>query len=48
VDRFFSHYILRLDAKGRVSVPASFRAILAREGVEGVFCFPAPERAAAA
>jgi MraZ protein len=46
VDRFFSHFILRLDAKGRVSVPAPFRAILSREGAEGLFCFPAPDRPA--
>ncbi|WP_338081672.1 division/cell wall cluster transcriptional repressor MraZ [Afifella marina] len=30
----------RLDAKGRVSVPAQFRAVLAREGTEGLFCYP--------
>jgi MraZ protein len=46
VDRFFSHFILRLDAKGRVSVPAPFRAVLAREGADGLFCYPAPDRAA--
>src|SRR5580658_8654893 len=27
MDRFVSHYMLRLDAKGRVSVPAPFRAV---------------------
>ena len=32
MDRFVSHYTLRLDAKGRVSIPASYRAVLAREG----------------
>lgn len=46
MDKFFSHYILRLDAKGRVSVPAAFRAVLAREGGEGLFCFPALDRPA--
>jgi MraZ protein len=46
MDRFFSHYILRLDAKGRISVPAAFRAVLAREGGEGLFCFPALDRPA--
>jgi MraZ protein len=46
VDRFFSHFISRLDAKGRVSVPASFRAILSREGSEGLFCVPAPDHLA--
>jgi MraZ protein len=46
VDRFFSHFILRLDAKGRVSVPAPFRAVLSHEGTEGVFCYPALDRPA--
>ena len=41
VDRFFSHFILKLDAKGRVSVPAPFRAVLTREGGESLFCYPA-------
>jgi MraZ protein len=46
LDRFFSHFILRLDAKGRVSVPASFRAVLSREGADGLFCYPALDRSA--
>jgi MraZ protein len=46
VDRFFSHFILRLDAKGRVSVPAPFRSVLTREGAEGLFCYPALDRPA--
>lgn len=46
MDRFFSHFILRLDAKGRVSIPASFRAVLARENTEGLYCFPALDRPA--
>lgn len=46
MDRFFSHFILRLDAKGRVSVPAPFRAILVREGAESLFCYPALDRPA--
>ncbi|MGB6465187.1 MAG: division/cell wall cluster transcriptional repressor MraZ [Xanthobacteraceae bacterium] len=41
MDRFVSHYMLRLDAKGRVSVPASFRAVLARDGFDGLYCHPA-------
>ena len=32
MDRFVSHYTLRLDAKGRVSVPAPFRAVLKSSG----------------
>jgi MraZ protein len=46
VDRFFSHFILKLDAKGRVSVPASFRAVLARDGDDTLFCYPALDRPA--
>jgi len=46
MDRFVSHYLLRLDAKGRVSVPASFRAVLARDGFEGLYCYPALDRPA--
>jgi MraZ protein len=46
MDRFVSHYVLRLDAKGRVSVPASFRAILARDGFDGLYCHPALDRPA--
>jgi len=40
VDRFLSHYANRFDAKGRVSVPAPFRAVLAKEGFEGLFAHP--------
>lgn len=46
LDRFFSHYTLRLDAKGRVSVPAQFRTVLAAESLEGLFCYPALDRPA--
>lgn len=38
--RFVSTYRNKIDAKGRVSVPAAFRASLARDGFEGVFCYP--------
>ena len=40
MDRFVSNYTLRLDAKGRVSIPAPFRAVLARDGFEGIYCYP--------
>ena len=40
VDRFVSHYSNRLDAKGRVSIPASFRAVLTRDGFEGLYVHP--------
>lgn len=46
MDRFVSHYVLRLDAKGRVSVPAPFRAVLARDGFDGLYCYPAIDRPA--
>src|SRR5438128_9060189 len=46
MDRFVSNYTLRLDAKGRVSIPAPFRAVLARDGFEGIYCYPALGRPA--
>ena len=44
MDRFVSNYTLRLDAKGRVSIPAPYRAVLARDGFEGLYCYPALDR----
>jgi transcriptional regulator MraZ len=46
MDRFVSHYTLRVDAKGRVSIPASFRAVLARDGFDGLYCYPTLDRPA--
>jgi MraZ protein len=46
MDRFVSHYTLPLDSKGRVSIPAPFRAVLARDGFEGLYCYPALDRPA--
>ena len=40
LDRFVSHYTNRFDAKGRVSIPASFRAVLAKDGFEGLYVHP--------
>lgn len=40
MDRFVSHFTNRLDAKGRVSIPASFRAVLTRDGYEGLYVHP--------
>ena len=40
MDRFVSHYALRLDAKGRVSIRAPFRAGLGRDGFDGLYCYP--------
>jgi MraZ protein len=46
MDRFVSNVTLRLDSKGRVSIPASFRSVLARDGFDGLYCFPALDRPA--
>ena len=46
MDRFVSHYTMSLDAKGRVSIPAPFRAVLTRDGFEGLYCYPALDRPA--
>jgi MraZ protein len=44
--RFVSNHTLRLDAKGRVSIPAPFRGVLAHDGFEGLYCYPALDRPA--
>ena len=41
MDRFVTNFTLRLDSKGRVSIPASFRSVLARDGFNGFYCYPA-------
>jgi len=46
MDRFVSNFTLRLDAKGRVSIPASFRAVLARDGFDGLYVYPTLDRPA--
>jgi MraZ protein len=46
MDRFVSNLTLRLDSKGRVSIPASFRSVLARDGFAGLYCYPALDRPA--
>ncbi len=40
MDRFVSNFTNKLDAKGRVSIPAPFRAVLARDGFEGLYIHP--------
>ena len=45
MDRFVSTFTNRIDAKGRVSIPAPFRAVLERDGYKsggsgGVYCYP--------
>lgn len=46
MDGFVATYSNRLDAKGRVSVPAPFRTVLGRDGQDGVYCYPALDRPA--
>ena len=46
MNRFVSNFVLRLDSKGRVSIPASFRAVLNRDGFEGLYCYPALDQPA--
>jgi MraZ protein len=46
MDRFVSSIVLRLDAKGRVSIPAPFRSVLSRDGFDGLYCYPALDRPA--
>ena len=41
MDRFVSNTTLRLDSKGRVSIPASVRSVLGRDGFAGLYCYPA-------
>ncbi|MGL4395971.1 MAG: division/cell wall cluster transcriptional repressor MraZ [Hyphomicrobium sp.] len=45
MDRFVSTFTNKIDAKGRVSIPAPFRAVLERDGygsgsLGGVYCYP--------
>ena len=41
MDRFLANFTLRLDSKGRVSIPGAFRSVLVRDGFEGLYCYPA-------
>jgi MraZ protein len=41
MDRFVSTFTNKIDAKGRVSIPASFRSVLERDGYAGgLYCYP--------
>jgi MraZ protein len=40
MDRFVSLHTNPVDAKGRVSLPAPFRQVLARDGYEGLYVCP--------
>ncbi len=44
--RFVGTYVNKVDRKGRVSVPADFRAALAEDAFAGVVCLPAFTHAA--
>jgi MraZ protein len=46
MSRFVSNITLRLDSKGRVSIPASYRSVLTRDGFDGLYCYPALDRPA--
>jgi MraZ protein len=40
LDRFVAYYLNRFDAKGRISIPAPFRGVLARDGFDGLYVLP--------
>jgi MraZ protein len=46
MDGFVATFANRLDQKGRVSVPAPFRSVLAREGEDGLYAYPALDQPA--
>lgn len=46
MDEFVSNYTNRLDAKGRVSIPAPFRSVLVRDGFDALYCCPTLDRQA--
>lgn len=46
MDRFLSHAVNRIDAKGRVSVPAHFRSVLQKRGYSELYALRALDVAA--
>ncbi|MGD2132644.1 MAG: division/cell wall cluster transcriptional repressor MraZ [Maricaulaceae bacterium] len=42
---FLGTHVNGLDAKGRISAPADFRAVVRAEGLEGIYCWPSPDAA---
>src|SRR5262245_66115134 len=46
MNRFVANFALRLDSKGRVSIPGSYRSVLGRGGFEDLYCYPALDRPA--
>lgn len=46
MDEFASRFDNRIDGKGRVSIPAPFRAVLAHDGGDDIFVYPHLDRPA--
>ena len=46
MDEFVSTFTNKIDAKGRVSIPAQFRAVLSVDGFDGIYCCPTLDRQA--
>lgn len=46
MDEFASRFDNKIDAKGRVSIPAPFRTVLGKESTEEIFCYPHLDRPA--
>jgi MraZ protein len=40
MDEFASRFESKVDPRGRVAIPAQFRAILAQEGADEIHCYP--------
>jgi MraZ protein len=46
MDEFVSTFTNKVDAKGRVSIPAQYRAVMAVDGFDGIYCCPTLDRQA--
>lgn len=46
MDEFVSTFTNKIDAKGRVSIPAQYRAVLSVDGLDGIYCCPTLDRQA--
>lgn len=46
MDEFVSTFTNKIDAKGRVSIPAQYRAVLLVDGFDGIYCCPTLDRQA--
>lgn len=40
MESFRGRFTTKIDAKGRISVPAKFRSVAKAQGLNGIFCFP--------